>query len=99
MIASVMEITEFALRPGCSEDVFMNTAGDVNAAASKLRGFKSRRLLKSNSGWIEIFEWEDMASATAAAEIWSSLPGLETYCSMVDHNSMKFGCHPIMAKA
>lgn len=95
----IIEITEFTLKPGCTDEAFLQTAGEVNEAARKLKGFVTRRLLRSGQGWVEIFEWEDMQSAKSAGEAWSTLPGLGPYCSMVDHTSLKFGYHPVVATA
>ena len=95
----VVEITEFKLRPECSDDAFLRTVEPVNQAARKLKGFISRRLLRSGEGWIEVFEWDDIESARSAGEVWASLPGLESYCSMVDHGSLKFRCHPLKGTA
>lgn len=95
----VVEITEFKLRPEFSDDVFLNTVEPVNQAARKLNGFISRRLLRSGDGWIEVFEWDNMQCARSAGEVWASLTGLEDYCAMVDHDSLKFSCHPLKGTA
>lgn len=99
METRIVEITEFVLKPGFTDEAFLQTADDVNEAARKLKGFQNRRLLKSERGWVEVIEWADMQSAKSAGEVWATLPGLGTYCSMVDHNSLKFGYHPIVATA
>lgn len=99
MSSRMVEITEFKLRPGCTDEDFLETVERVNQAAQKLRGFVSRRLLRSGEGWIEVFEWDDMESARAAGEVWASLPGLEDYCAMVDHTSLRFRCHPLKGAA
>ena len=97
METRIVEITEFTLKPGCTDEAFVQTANEVNEAARKLKGFVNRRLLKSDGGWFEVIEWEDMQSAKSAGEVWASLPGLGLYCSMVDHTTLKFGYHQIVA--
>ena len=76
METRIVEITEFTLKPGCTDEAFVQTADEVNEAARKLKGFVNRRLLKSERGWLEVLEWQDMQSAKSAGEVWASLPGL-----------------------
>ncbi|MER8475300.1 quercetin 2,3-dioxygenase [Mesorhizobium sp. M1163] len=99
MDTNVVEITEFALKPGFTEQMFLQTRDEVNDEVRKLKGFLNRRLLKSAGGWTEIFEWADMNSAKAAGEVWSSLPGIKNYCSMVNSASIKVGYHSVAAVA
>lgn len=99
METRIVEITEFTLKPGCTDEAFVQTANEVNESARELKGFVNRRLLKSDGGWFEVIEWEDMQSAKSAGEVWASLPGLGLYCSMVDHTTLKFGYHQIVATA
>jgi quercetin dioxygenase-like cupin family protein len=98
MDTTVVEVTEFALKPGTTEQMFLQTREEMNDEVRKLKGFLNRRLLKSKGGWTEIFEWTDMDSAKAAGEVWSTLPGIENYCSMVNSASIKVGYHSVAAE-
>ncbi|MER8482061.1 quercetin 2,3-dioxygenase [Mesorhizobium sp. M1322] len=99
MNTNVVEVTEFALKPEFTEQMFLQTRDEVNGEVRKLKGFINRRLLKSEGGWTEMFEWADMDSAKAAGEVWSTLPGIKNYCSMVNSASIKVGYHSVAAVA
>ncbi|MER8404209.1 MULTISPECIES: quercetin 2,3-dioxygenase [unclassified Mesorhizobium] len=99
MDTNVVEITEFALKPGFTEQMFLQTRDEVNDEVRKLKGFINRRLLKSEGGWTEILEWADIDSAKSAGEVWSTLPGIKNYCSMVNSASIKVGYHSVAAVA
>lgn len=97
---SVVEITQFSLLPGTSAEAFLATAGDVNRELYGLRGFRHRHLLQSEEGWIEIIEWERLEDAQRAGKLWPTLPGIaKAYCTMVDPDTLRVGCHPVAAVA
>lgn len=97
MSSGIVEITELKLKPGATDEQFLSTVADVNSEVTKLRGFRARRLLKSEGSWIEVMEWDDMDCAREAGEKWGNLPGVQTYCAMVNYETVKVSYHPLMA--
>lgn len=64
---TVIEIAEYKLKTGVSEDIFLQDSIDAQKSfLDKQPGYLKRQLLKNNDEWIEIVYWDTMINAKNA---------------------------------
>ena len=72
---SVLEIADYALAPGVSEAEFLATRPAMEAWLRAQPGFQSLRLVRDGTRWMDLCEWQDLASAQAASVVQHSSDG------------------------
>ncbi len=70
---TIIEVATFRLKKGVKREAFLTAVPATTAYLSSMKGYKSRRLVESETGhWIDLVEWESLADGEAAARIFSA---------------------------
>lgn len=81
---SVLEIAEYTLAPDVSEAAFLATRPGLEGWLRRQPGFQSLRLLREGDRWMDVCEWQDMASAKAASAALMEEPAMESFMAALD---------------
>lgn len=85
----IIETVTFRLKDGIDHADFAKSANAMNAYVTGCAGFIARRLSRGADGlWIEHIEWQDMASAKAAAAGIGVHEGNRPFLSAIDGPSV-----------
>jgi len=89
-MSKVIEIVRFRPRDGLREEnLRAASAGMEEGFASKQPGFLSRSLAKGADGeWVDVIYWQDLKSATDAAETAMNSEACMPYFEMIDEESI-----------
>lgn len=77
---SVLEITEYSLSPGVSEEAFLATRPAMEEWLRRQPGFCCLRLVRDGARWMDVCEWQDMGSAQAAATAFMEGSSVSALC-------------------
>jgi hypothetical protein len=80
----VLEITDYALLPTAQEGDLLAARPMVDAWLRSRPGFLSLLTARDGARWTDIAEWQDMASAHAAAEAFPTEPALVPFLRLLD---------------
>jgi hypothetical protein len=80
----VLEIAEYALRPGTAEADLLAARPAVESWLARQPGFRSIRLARDGDRWADVCEWQDMGSAQAAAAIFMEDPEVAAFMALLD---------------
>ena len=81
---SVLEIAEYSLNHGVSEDAFLATRPAMEAWLRRQPGFRSLRLVRDGARWMDVCEWQDIGSAQAAAATFMEDAGVAAFMATLD---------------
>lgn len=82
---TTFEIVTFPLVDGADETAFLGAAGRLNERLRTMPGFRRRWLGRGEDGlWTDVVEWDDLATAKAAAAAFPSLPEAAAFGAMID---------------
>ena len=85
MTKNTIETVTFKLNDGVSREDFIAAANDMSPWVESRAGFMHRRLSCTADGtWIEHIQWQDMASAKAAAAEIGKEPGNANFLSAIN---------------
>jgi hypothetical protein len=87
---NIVEIAQFRLANGVSEQDFLREVEDVqNNFLSRQSGYIDRELLKSGEGqWIDIVHWSSMEKAQLVAEVMLKDPSALGFLQKIDPQSV-----------
>ena len=89
MSSPTIELVQFRLKSGVDEEAFLAAVADTQKAITRLPGFLSRELLRSDDGlWVDLVHWRSEADALAAAEAFGTMPEVATFAGMIDATQM-----------
>lgn len=90
MTKQALEIVEFKLNKGISEEDFLAAVKGSGSFISGLDGFIERQTAKkSDDCWIDVVCWRDMASAQSAATQFEKAPEVAAFMMMIDFETVK----------
>lgn len=85
----VLEIVRFRLRPGIDPEAFTADAARMDGWLATRPGFVRRRLGLADMGvWIDCIEWQDLATARAAADALMQEPTARPFLAAIDGGSV-----------
>ncbi|MCT8159756.1 hypothetical protein KVX96_06605 [Pseudoruegeria sp. SHC-113] len=85
----MLEIVTFRLTEGTSDAAFLTAASALRPFLAASSGFRNRRLTKGADGsWSDVIEWQDMATAQAAAARIMTEPGVAPFLSAIAEGSV-----------
>ena len=85
---SVLEIAEYSLAAGVSEEAFISTRSAMVAWLQAQPGFQSIRLVRDCARWMDVCEWQDMTSAQNASAKFMEDPGVAAFMATLDPSSV-----------
>ena len=87
----IIEITQFKLVAGVSDEEFLKEAEAVQKSfLKKQSGYIDRELLKSDDDlWVDILHWNSMGEAQKAAEVMMDDPATQDFMQKIDLSSVK----------
>jgi hypothetical protein len=85
----VTELVLFKLKDGVTEAEYLAASEEVMESLRGLDGYRSRRLLKGEDGWLaDLVSWSSMEAALAAAEVFATLPCAARLIAAIDESTM-----------
>lgn len=85
----VLEIVTFRLTDGTSDATFLKAAIALRPFLAASEGFRNRRLTKGADGsWSDVIEWQDMATAQAAAARIMAEPAVAPFLAAIAEGSV-----------
>jgi hypothetical protein len=89
MLEIAVEVVQFKLLEGVSENEFLAASNIMMKELGSLEGFIDRALLKKEDGsWMDLLHWESMDAATKAVKDALKLPLCLEYFKLIDESSM-----------
>ena len=96
---AIAEIVTFRLRAGTDEVRFLADARATDRPVAALPGFLRRSLSRGDTGlWTDYIEWNDLASATAAAQAVMGLPEFAPFIAAIDPEGMMLRHAPVLSQ-
>jgi hypothetical protein len=88
--AMIVEVSQFRLVPGTDDQAFLEASEETQSGfLGKQEGFVSRDLLRTDDGsWMDIVRFETGEAALMAFQGFAGHPGVKTFESMLDANSV-----------
>jgi hypothetical protein len=96
---SVLEIADYVLAPHVSEAEFLTTRPAMEAWLQAQPGFQSLRLVRDGGRWMDVCEWQDMASAQAAAQSFMADPAVAAFLATLDPDTVSMRHLEVVAQA
>jgi hypothetical protein len=95
----VLEIADYALAPGVSEAEFLATRPAMEAWLRAQPGFQSLRLVRDGARWMDLCEWQDLASAQAASASFMADPDVAAFMATLDPETTSMRHLEVVAQA
>jgi hypothetical protein len=96
---TILEIAEFSLAPGQTEEAFLSTRPAMLAWLQGRDGFLSLRLAREGARWTDVVEWRDMAAAQAAGAALMEEPALRPFLAALDPSSVAMRHLEVVARS